>query len=144
MKVIVDIPEAKDRRKKAWRKALCGVDISKTNGYAFEGNFLRCGEKAELPVNSYVLAYDEAGSTKNWYINIRLFKIMADASLEEVLDYSGEIRQYGWALAVRDQIAEILAGPTEVIELTAEEQQLLNQLKSLEPERLNALLAGIK
>ena len=57
MKVIVGIPEPVDRRKKSWRKHLTNVDTTKTNGYAFDGNWLRAGERAELPVGALVMCY---------------------------------------------------------------------------------------
>ena len=66
-KVVVKVPETEDRRKKSWAKALTKVDPDKSNGYAFVGDWLRRGERAEVPVGSYILLYDEPGSMKNWY-----------------------------------------------------------------------------
>ena len=107
-KVIVNIPSARDSRKKNWAKVLESVDVSKPNGYAFIGNWLRRGERAELTVGSYVLTYDEPGSMKNWYPVVTLYRVTPDG-LEAVLEYEGEIGERSWALAVRDRIAEILA-----------------------------------
>jgi hypothetical protein len=75
MKKIVMIPETLDRRKKTWRKHLERVDKEKTNGYAFVGNWLQAGERAELKIGSFILCYDEAGSMKNWYPVVRLFRV---------------------------------------------------------------------
>ena len=108
VKAIVQIPAKKDDRKKSWAKVLESVDITKSNGYAFVGNWLRRGEKAELPIGSYVLTYDEPGSMKNWYPLVKLYRVTPDG-LEAVLEYEGEIGERSWALAVRDRIAEILA-----------------------------------
>ena len=55
MKKIVRIPGSLDDRKKTWRKLLTQVDKTKANGYAFIGNWLRAGERAELVVGSFVL-----------------------------------------------------------------------------------------
>ena len=107
-KVIVNIPSARDSRKKHWAKALESVDTTKPNGYAFLGNWLRRGERAELTVGSYVLTYDEPGSMKNWYPAVKLYRVTPDG-LEAVLEYEGEIGERSWALAVRDKIATILA-----------------------------------
>ena len=107
-KVIVDIPSARDNRKKNWAKVLESVDTTKPNGYAFLGNWLRRGERAELTVGSYVLTYDEPGSMKNWYPVVKLYRVTPDG-LEVALEYEGEIGERSWALAVRDRIAEILA-----------------------------------
>ena len=108
MKKIVVIPETLDGRKKTWRKLLTQVDKTKANGYAFIGEWLRAGERAELKVGSFILCYDEAGSMKNWYPVVRLFKVLEN-DLEEVFRWEGRVREYSWALAVRDDIAAILA-----------------------------------
>ena len=108
MKKIVMIPEPLDGRKKSWRKLLTQVDETKTNGYAFVGEWLRAGERAELEVSSFILCYDEAGSMKNWYPVVRLFKAVENG-LEEVLHWEGKTHECNWALAVRDDIAAILA-----------------------------------
>jgi hypothetical protein len=108
MKKIVRIPETLDERKKTWRKLLTQVDKTKANGYAFIGNWLRAGERAELEVGSFVLCYDEPGSAKNWYPLVRLFKVVENG-WEEVYRWKGDTRERSWALAVRDEIAAILA-----------------------------------
>ena len=111
MKKIVMIPETLDERKKTWRKLLADVDKTKTNGYAFVGEWLRAGERAELEVGSFILCYDEAGSMKNWRPVVRLFKVLENGleDLEEVFHWEGNFRERSWALAVRDEISVILA-----------------------------------
>ena len=108
MKKIVMIPETLDGRKKSWRKLLTQVDKTKANGYAFVGEWLRAGERAELEAGSFILCYDEAGSMKNWYPVVRLFKAVENG-LEEVLHWEGKTHECNWALAVRGEIAAILA-----------------------------------
>jgi len=110
MKKIVMIPETLDERKKTWRKLLTQVDKTKANGYAFVGEWLRAGERAELEVGSFILCYDEPGSMKNWYPVVRLFKVVENGNgLEEVYCWEGDVHERSWALAVRDEIAAILA-----------------------------------
>jgi len=109
MKKIVIIPEALDDRKKTWRKLVTQVDKTKANGYAFIGEWLKAGERAELEVGSFILCYDEAGSMKNWYPVVRLFKVGLGNDLEEVFRWEGRYGERSWALAVRDEIATILA-----------------------------------
>jgi len=108
MKKIIVVPGALDYRKKTWRKLLTQVDKTKANGFAFIGDWLRAGERAELEVGSLILCYDEAGSMKNWYPVVRLFKVLEN-DLEEVFRWEGRVRESSWALAVRDEIAAILA-----------------------------------
>ena len=111
MKKIVMIPGTLDDRKKTWRKLLTQVDKTKANGYAFIGNWLRAGERAELKVGSFILCYDESGSMKNWYPVVRLFKVGVENEngLQEVYRWKGDYGERSWALAVRDEIAAILA-----------------------------------
>lgn len=109
MKKIVMIPETLDDRKKSWRKHLKRVDKEQSNGYAFIGEWLKAGERAELEIGSFILCYDEAGSMKNWYPVVRLFKVGVENDLDEVFRWEGKIHERSWALAVRDDIAAILA-----------------------------------
>jgi len=109
MKKIVMIPGTMDGRHKAWRKLLTQVDREQSSGYAFVGEWLRAGELAELEVGSFILCYDEAGSMKNWYPVVRLLQIGVENDLEEVFRWEGNVRERSWALAVRDNIAAILA-----------------------------------
>ena len=137
MKKIVMIPETLDVRKKTWRKHLEGVDTEKTNGYAFVGNWLRAGERAELEVGSFVLCYDEPGSMKNWYPVVRVFKVVENG-LEEVYHWEGDFGERSWALAVRNEIAAILA---EAQGQEPEEGNMLEQrLSDISDEELIAEL----
>ncbi|OQC75350.1 MAG: hypothetical protein BWX44_00081 [Spirochaetes bacterium ADurb.Bin001] len=133
MKKIVMIPETLDERKKTWRKLLAGVDKEKANGYAFVGEWLRTGERAELEVGSFILCYDEPGSMKNWYPVVRLLKVVENG-LEEVYRWEGDVRERSWALAVRDDIATILA------EAQGQEPEEGSPLASISDEELIAEL----
>lgn len=130
MKKIVMIPETLDGRKKTWRKLLTQVDKTKDNGYAFIGDWLRAGERAELEVGSFILCYDEAGSMKNWYPVVRLFKVGVENDLDEVYRWKGNVRERSWALAVRDEIASILA------EAQGQELEERSPLASISDEEL--------
>ncbi|HHX27908.1 MAG TPA: hypothetical protein GX716_02740 [Firmicutes bacterium] len=109
MKKIVMIPKSLDDRHKCWRKLLEKVDTTKANGYAFIGDWLRAGERAEVEVGSLILCYDEVGSRKNWCPAVRVLKVGVETDLEEVFRWEGDFRERSWALAVRDDIAAILA-----------------------------------
>ncbi len=132
MKKIVMVPETLDERKKTWRKLLEKVDKEKANGYAFVGEWLKAGERAELEVGSFILCYDEAGSMKNWYPVVRMFKVGVENDLDEVDRWEGNIRERSWALAVRDEIAAILA------EAQGQEPEEGSPLASISDEELIA------
>jgi len=108
MKKIVMIPKSLDDRHKCWRKVLTHVDKNQSNGFAFIGDWLRAGERAELEVGSLILAYDVVGSYKNWRPVVRLLKLLEN-DLDEIFRWEGDFRERSWALAVRDDIAAILA-----------------------------------
>ena len=129
MKKIVMIPGTLDDRHKCWRKLLEKVDTTKANGYAFIGDWLRAGERAELEVGSLILCYDEAGSRKNWCPVVRLFKVGIENDLDEVYCWEGNTRERSWALAVRDDIAAILA---EAQGQEPEEESLASRLSDEE------------
>ena len=108
MKKIVRIPETLDDRNKCWRKHLVQVDKEQPNGFAFKGEWLQAGERAEMEIGSFILCYDEVGSRKNWYPVVRLFKVVENG-LDEVYRWEGNVRERCWALAARDDIIAILA-----------------------------------
>lgn len=124
-KVIVRIPGTQDKRKKSWAKHLTGVDISKSDGHAFDGDFLRQDDRAELAVGSYVLTYDQVGSMKNWAPLVILFEVMADGKLAEIYRYKGGLVEMGWALGCRDAIAKIVTSKKDRPELPAYARILL-------------------
>ena len=134
---IVMVPAPVDSRKKSWRKHLTGVDASQANGYAFVGQWLRGGERAELPAGAYVLGYDEPGSMRNWYPCVTLWRV-TPSGLEEVYRYEGQVGERSWALACRDEIARILAGAAHPEErraaLIAEAERLRSRLAEIEAE----------
>jgi len=109
MKKIVMIPGTMDDRHKCWRKVLTHVDKNQSNGFAFIGDWLRAGERAELEIGSIILAYDVVGSMKNWRPVVRLLRVGGQNDLEEIFRWEGDFRERSWALAVRDDIAAILA-----------------------------------
>lgn len=136
-KVIVIVPKAEDYRKKSWAKLLTKVDSNKSNGYAFVGDWLRRGERAEVEVGSLILLYDEPGSMRNWYPHVQLVRAEADGTLTMVFDYKGHVQERSWALAVRDRIAAILA---EQYGTTEQESQPEIDLSDVPTEELIAEL----
>ena len=121
-KVIFDVPPPKDRRWRFWRKALDAVNTSCSNGYAFEGRFLQPGRKAELPVGTFVLTYDEVGNRRYHAAEVSLYRLSESGHLEAVRDDRGLVRVEGssWALDLRDRVALLMGQEVE----TAAGQQM--------------------
>lgn len=129
-----------DDRFKNWVKTVTAVNRTKTNGYAFEGQFLKMDGVAELEIGSHILCYHEEGSRANHDPEVDVFEVMPEG-LKNVLH---RVCGSTWALEVRDQIADLVEAKTEVATLTTEEQELVNRLKALAPERLQVILSAIK
>ena len=127
-KVIITVPKVGDRRFKQWAKLVKSVDTSKTNGYAFEGNFLTPGRKAEVETG-ILIVYGEEGSRANRKPVVAVVRVKEDASLEEIL------RVYGmdWVLEIRDKVAELVAQSKPSREaLEAEAAALRARLEEIE------------
>lgn len=116
-KVIVDLAKlptsGHHRPMKYWTKVLTNVNKTKTNGYCFEGEFVGStgrnphGDLEELEVGTILLRYWDGGSRRYPYPNVALYRVEEDGSLCEIGRW--EELPSRWALAVRDEIAEILA-----------------------------------
>ncbi len=125
-----------------WVKQATGVDKSQGNGYCFEGDFVsraingltECGD------GLYIVCSVE-GSRKNQEKRVAVYRV-AGEQVERVIDWV-----YGndWALQIRDQVAELLTKTTSsMVELSTEELALIEQLKALAPNRIEAVLAALK
>jgi len=136
MKKIIDVPGIGDRRFKKWTKTLKSVDTSKSNGYAFEGDFLRAGSKAELPVGTHILAYGESGSMKYHSPEVVVYRVSPDAENGLEKAYEKENLDRSWALDVREEIAEIVnADEKENPLATYSTEELMAELKRREEEK---------
>ncbi len=107
-KVIVDLPDYFDSRHKNWIKEVTGVDGNKSNGYAFQGNFLQVGSTVELPVGTILMYYYGSGSVKNYTVEVRVHRVTPDGLEDTGISTSRDNRKSrGWALDVRDKVAEL-------------------------------------
>ena len=127
MKIIVDIPPSSDRRFKSWAKQLTGVDVKKTDGYAFLGDFLKLGRKAELDVGSFILFYDEEGSTKCHEPFVQVCEVTLDGSFEQLVFTSGK----SWALNIRDKVAKLFEATSKHSKLIARKAELESELEKV-------------
>lgn len=92
---------------KKWAKTVTSVDTSKSNGYAFEGEFLALDRKHELEVGTYILQYGEFGDHRSPRINVRLLQVTEDG-LTQVKEWANVGKS--WALECRDEIAGLISG----------------------------------
>jgi hypothetical protein len=106
-KRIVFIRPIGDPRFKQWVKRLEGVDTSISNGYAFEGSFIRFDRKVELEVGALLLYFGMEGSRTRQKPCVALKAVTPDGRLETL--YERDDLDRSWALDVRDDIARIVA-----------------------------------
>lgn len=127
MKIIIDIPNSRDGRFKSWAKQLTGVDITKKDGYAFKGVFLKLGRKEELETGSLVLFYLEAGSAKYHDPKVTVCKVTDEGTFEELISTKGK----SWALDIRDKTAKLFEIDYEYDMLVARKAELEFELEKV-------------
>lgn len=95
---------------KAWIKQLAGVDRTKTDGFAFTGPWASFGGTVEVEPGTWFLSYieDRSGSGRLRGRDIRLYRVDDSGELEAVLDKTLAGSAAGWALRVRDEIADLI------------------------------------
>jgi len=155
MVVKVKMPKQPDARWRSWCKVLKGVDITKSNGYAFDGDFLPCSNRRaavykELPVGALILHYAEEGSRKYHLPVVRLYRVEVDGSL--TLLYEKYCQSWQWAIEVKEDVARIfedekvrnLSAQARLSELLARKEKLLKELGEIETEIQKLMEVGYK
>lgn len=132
-RTIIDTPVVGDSRFKRWTKTVTAVDVSKRNGYAFEGQFIR--DKQELEVGTFILAWGQIGSRANHRPLVRLGRVTSEGL--EIVYEKGELSEH-WTLDVRDDIAELVNGqakPQSQPDTSEAIVSLAQQFARMEPPR---------
>jgi len=93
-------------RRKGWIKHVTSVDTSKSNGYAFGGDFLTPGRETDLPVGAILVRVDPRGSAKNGWKEGHVLRLEADGDLTEIT-YDG-LDWYKDFLTIRDTVIKAL------------------------------------
>ncbi|MBT8198162.1 MAG: hypothetical protein KJP12_02445 [Acidimicrobiia bacterium] len=102
--IAVDVPQLGDERRRHWAKVVTFVDVSKTNGWAFEGDFIADGGVQDVESGSVILVYGERGSRGNPHSLAAVFIANPDGTLSRHLEAEGR----AWARTLRDEVAELL------------------------------------
>ena len=88
-----------------WVKEVKSVDQTKSNGYAFEGDFV--GKSGLVDVEpGYFVICNISGSRKHKQKRYFFVKVNLDGSFESIFEQA--ITGRDWALQVRDEIAELV------------------------------------
>ena len=110
-----------------WVKKVTSVDKTKSNGYAFDGEFVNPKDGLSECGNGYYIICSVEGSRKSQVKMVAVFEINGD-TVEKVIDW---VEGNDWALKIRDKVAELLEAPKpEVNPLAAySTEQLLAELR---------------
>ena len=114
IRIRYEVPVGSGRRR-GWGKVVTSVDTTKTNGYAFEGEFLGDGE-VDLPLGTVIVEKYPAGSVKNSYWQWTVGRVSEAGEIEhETADGKSEKWAFYWEreqfLSFRDRVAELVDGP---------------------------------
>ncbi len=107
--VAVEVPLVGDARHKNWAKIVENVDETKSNGWAFDGEFIAAGGVQDVPVGSVLMVYGEKGSRANPQIEAKVFVANGDGTLSHEQSASGR----AWARTLRDRVSELLTDPMQ-------------------------------
>lgn len=99
-----DVPLLGDERRKNWAKVVDNVDVEKTGGWAYGGDFVPCGGVVDLPAPCVLLVYGERGSRANPQVEARIYAANTDGTLSLRDTAAGR----AWARTLRDTVAELL------------------------------------
>lgn len=102
--VPVEVPLIGDARLKNWAKVVANVDETRSNGWAYDGEFIAAGGIQDVPVGAVLMVYGERGSRANPQIEARVFVANGDATLSLIQSANGR----AWARTLRDRTAELL------------------------------------
>ncbi len=103
--VPIDVPIIGDERRKNWAKVVTNVDPDKSDGWAYEGDFIDVGGIVDLAAPAVLLIYGEKGSRTNPQIEAGAYVANTDGSITRHASASGRT----WARTLRDSIADLVA-----------------------------------
>jgi hypothetical protein len=102
--VAIDIPLVGDERRKNWAKIVSNVDQDRSDGWAYEGEFIAVGGIQDVMAPAVLLIYGEKGSRTNPLIEARVYTVNPDATLTLHESASGR----AWARTLRDGVADLI------------------------------------
>lgn len=108
-----------DHRWKQWVKFVDRVDESKADGYAFIGDFIRDGTvEVDVPTPRVLLVMAESGSARYHYPYYVVLILRPDGTLEQTEIETNGVKK-GWALRIRQQVADLLASLQPQVEVSS-------------------------
>jgi hypothetical protein len=102
--VAVEVPLVGDERRKNWAKIVTNVDQDRSDGWAYEGDFIATGGIQDVMAPAVLLVYGEKGSRANPLIEARVYAVNPDATLTLHETATGR----AWARTLRDGVADLV------------------------------------
>ena len=109
---------------KHWAKLITNVDTNKTNGFAFEGEFLDVNSEHKVDVGSLVV--EACGDT------ITLFRIDEDGKAELVVAQKNKMS--GLIEKAAEELKKVKPKEMVLLELIARKEELLKELELIDEE----------
>ena len=103
--VAIEVPLVGDARRKHWAKVVSNVDENKSDGWAYEGEFIADGGIQDVEAPAVLLVYGERGSQANPNSEARAYVVNTDATLSLRQTATGR----AWARTLRDTVAELVS-----------------------------------
>ncbi len=109
--VAINVPLVGDERRKHWAKVVSNLDKNKTDGWAYEGDFIADGGIQDVEAPAVLLVYGERDSRINPNPEARVYVINTDATLSLRKTATGKV----WARTLRDTVADLVASDIPLI-----------------------------
>ncbi len=109
--VAIEVPLVGDERRKHWAKVVTNVDQSKSDGWAYDGEFIADGGIQDVEAPSVLLVYGERGSRTNPHSEARVYIVNTDATLSLRETATGR----AWARTLRDTVADLVASELPIL-----------------------------
>lgn len=95
----------------SWFKMVTAVDLSKTNGYAFEGDFVKIGVEVEVELGAILIEKEPCGSVKNPHNEGNIWRVVEDETDNGRGHHLELVESWSWEksfLSFRDAVAKAL------------------------------------
>ena len=102
--VAIDVPQVGDDRHKSWAKVVTFVDVSRSTGWAFEGDFIATGGIQDVAAGSVIVVYGQKGSRANPTPHAAVYRAHPDGTVS----LEGEAKGRAWARTLRDTVQRLL------------------------------------
>ena len=109
--VAIEVPLVGDERRKHWAKVVSNVDQTKSDGWAYDGEFIADGGIQDVEAPSVLLVYGERGSRTNPHSEARVYVVNTDATLSLRETATGR----AWARTLRDTVADLVASELPIL-----------------------------